>query len=414
MIFELLTLAALLMVDATGDAHGAGDLAPPTAPIYASLAPFDLVEVSVLDEPQLAVEIILADIPNSLQLPLGLSLPVIDVYLDTADGGEERLLPGPGLRMPDGVGWEIALRVHGDDAYLVDALQGGSLREPLSVRRVGNGIVVRSSRAAPLRVRRLDAMTGVYDAFSADAWRGLSSVPSPWAFSSGRGSIPVVDLLAPTGEAQRTALETGVLPALDGGALRVVAWLVVSTVGVIVSLSGLLWRGRRQRSRPGGGSDAGVALIGVDEVDAWPSEADVPAEVAVDGVTASHSTSRDGDASWGREGAAAWTEGVQASPPSRPSRPSQADVAADSAWVWERGANVDEASRTVRSARVVTDDAGGGAATGRDRAARPAGHGEGSVAYRVREGGTGTVKLPPSAGGGGNGDADDRRGREDS
>lgn len=243
MIFELLTLAALTLVDPTGDAHGAGDLNPPTASIYASVAPFDLVEVSVLDEPRLAVEIRLAGISNPLNLPLGLSLPVIDVYLDTKDGGESALLPGPGLRMPDRVGWDVALRVHGDAAFLVESLDPAAPVFPLSVERLGNRIVLRSTRWAPDEVRRIDAMTGVYDAFGADAWRAVALSSSPWAFSSDSGAFPVVDVLASSGAVQRGVLERGVLPS-GRFTFGVAGWLTVATLGIGVALVGLWLRSR--------------------------------------------------------------------------------------------------------------------------------------------------------------------------
>ncbi len=351
MIFELLTLAALTLVDPTGDAHGAGDLNPPTASIYASVAPFDLVEVSVLDEPRLAVEIRLAGISNPLNLPLGLSLPVIDVYLDTKDGGESALLPGPGLRMPDRVGWDVALRVHGDAAFLVESLDHAAPVFPLSVERLGNRIVLRSTRWAPDEVRRIDAMTGVYDAFGADAWRAVALSSSPWAFSSDSGAFPVVDVLASSGAVQRGVLERGVLPS-GRFTFGVAGWLTVATLGIGLALVGLWLRSRAP--------DAGTAteaeqeglmgedwLIDLNEL-TQPQRHEEPQRLRTSHESllsesdintnpeSSSSESSEDDGLWD-----AWDEDLDAPHSPEDASTDFLEEDAEDAWTWEPGARQD-------------------------------------------------------------------------
>lgn len=249
MIAELLTLAALTLQDPAGDAHGAGDLTPPTAEAYASLAPFDLVEASVLDDESLIVEVRLAARPNVGGLPNGVTLPVIDVYLDLADGGSDALLPGVGMTMPPGRGWEVALRVTGDAAYLRTADAPDAAPAPVRVVPIADGLRLETGVPAPERVLDLQVLTGVYDPFRADAWRPLSAAPSPWAFSSGTPAPPVVDLLATDDAAQRDALRAFALPArrdADGA----LPWLAAMAVGLAVALVGLILR-RRVPVEPG-------------------------------------------------------------------------------------------------------------------------------------------------------------------
>lgn len=243
MIAELLTLAALTWQDPSGDAHGAGDLAPPTAEVYSSLAPFDLVEASVLDDALLVVEVRLAGIPDPGGLPNGLTLPVVDVYLDTGEGGREELLAGPEMAMPPGRGWELAFRVHGDDAYLVDAGDPDARPRPVAVTRRGDVLRLETGLARPEEIRDLHALTGVYDPFRSDAWRPLADAPSPWAFASETPAPPVVDLLADDDAAQRDALRAFTLPTRRTRSGSV-PWLVLMLAGLGVAIVGLGLRRR--------------------------------------------------------------------------------------------------------------------------------------------------------------------------
>ena len=243
MILELLTLASLLRADPAGDAYGAGDLVPPSAALYADLSSFDLIEVEAGGDDELIVRVRLAGIPDPAGLPNGLTLPVVDVYLDVADGGEEAALPGVGMAFPAGQGWEIALRLHGDRAYLVRADDPTRRERPVTVARSSDVLTIATGLPAPEEIRDLQAVTGVYDPFSPDAWRPLASRPSPWAFASELPAPPVVDLLAESDEVQREAVRTYLLPPSrnDRGP---VGWLLAMFLGLGLAAAGL-WLRRR-------------------------------------------------------------------------------------------------------------------------------------------------------------------------
>lgn len=243
-----LVLAALLLVDPSGDARGAGDLTPPTAAVYSSTAPFDLVEVEVLEASTLTLRVRLADRPNPGELVNGITLPVIDLYVDSDEGGQEELLPGPGLRMPAGRGWNVAIRVTGDAAFARRATDGSDVNHPVTVTPDGDALRIATPFAAPERTPRVHALTGVYDAFDADAWRPLTRSPSPWAFSSETARFPVVDLLAEDDAAQQAALRSGVLP-LGRSPEPAAPWLVLMVLGLVIAVAGLLLRSRVGRSR---------------------------------------------------------------------------------------------------------------------------------------------------------------------
>lgn len=269
MILELLALATLLRVDPAGDAHGAGDLVPPSAALYADRSPFDLLEVEVGGDDVLTVRITVAGIPDPGGLPNGMTLPVIDVYLDLADGGEHLTLPGVGMALSDGRGWEVALRVHGDDAYARLATDPDGASRPVSVARRGDDLIVTTSLPAPDAVRDVQAVTGVYDPFSRDGWRPLSVLPSPWAFASEVPAPPVIDLLASSDAAQRSAIRAYVLPPSEDSSSPV-GWLLLMFAGLGLAAAGLWLRRRVPTARPAARDD-----VSIDE--AGPT-ADEPAE----------------------------------------------------------------------------------------------------------------------------------------
>jgi len=270
-ILELLTLAALLRIDASGDVYGAGDLSPPTATIYSSLASFDLIEVELLEAETLSLRVRLAGIPDPGMLPNGLTLPVIDVYLDLADGGAETLLPGPRMAMPLGTGWEVAVRVHGDDAYAILSEDDDPRPYPVRVTRRGDTLFLDTSLAAPEQVRDVHALTGVYDPFSGDGWRPLTLQPSPWAFSSAAPAAPVIDLLAPDDESQRLAIARATLPSWPTSNASSL-WLVAMYAGLAIAVIGLWLRFTTSKPAEAGGAGGEVDLLGDEELRYEPVE----------------------------------------------------------------------------------------------------------------------------------------------
>jgi len=321
----ILALVALTLVtDPGGDAFGDGTLTPPTAPIYANVAVFDLQSVA-LDEAEqgtrLAVTLGSLGLPPDMvapgdayapalsgtgeapsdeagppeasagqedgeETPLKAFLPaVVDVYLGGAKGGSNRTLPGPDLDFPDGTGWEYALRITSAGAFYVTYPTAGdeqpeepvdvlSLpRRPLDVFTTGNTLVV----YLPVTLSAdtlVHAMTGVYDPFSASGWRSLSETPSPWQYSGATSQqSPVVDLIARNADAQRDALRSGVLPrAGNQPSVLEVPWLWVMLAGLLVAVTGLIMRVRVRKPAPA------VAEGPLDTGEARAPEASVPTE----------------------------------------------------------------------------------------------------------------------------------------
>ncbi len=288
----LLALVALTVAaDPSGDAFGDGTLTPPTAPVYANTAVFDLQSVALdadedgartrvavtLGSLGLSAEAAAEDDPGVTppatvdqeegeETPLTSFLPaVIDVYLGGTRGGSDRTLPGPDLLFPEGTGWEYAVRITSAGAFYIayPQTQDEQQAEPvdvlslprveLDVFTIGNTLVV----YLPVTLTSdtlVHAMTGVFDPFSASGWRGLSETPSPWQYSGATSQqSPVVDLIARNAEAQRAALSAGVLPRADNApTVLAVPWLWVMGAGLLVAGIGLVMRGRVRKHEPEG------------------------------------------------------------------------------------------------------------------------------------------------------------------
>jgi hypothetical protein len=243
-----LAFALLLPAAAAPAPSGAAELVPPMATRFADLAWYQVVDASVLggsDLLRLRVE--LGAIDPSGGLPLGITQPIVELYLDTGPGGASHLLPGSGMRMPEGDGWNAAVRLTGDGAWgwLADEEGAVDVARPVPLDAVASGRtidVLTPFAAAP--GARLYVITGVYDPFRADGWRPTTRDASPWAFSSPAASLPVVDVFPGDGAAKARALAQGVLPRPSGPAfdVRGGAWVALMLLGLGVATLGLWWR----------------------------------------------------------------------------------------------------------------------------------------------------------------------------
>lgn len=251
-MIEFVLAATLLFRDPPGDAVGTGSLTPPTAEQYRNVGSFDLLDIEIPDTTMLSLRIEMGALPNPAGLANGFSNAIIDVYIDTADGGQPVALPGPQMQMPSGRGWEYALRIHGDGATAYradDAMgEGAAVSYPVQVDVEDRVIIVSTPFERP-DVRSVYAMTGVYDPFVASGWRPLAESASPWAFSSANQRRPVVDVLARDLVAQAAAIREGVLPLPRnriGGAM----WMILMALGLVVAGVGLVLRRWAGAGRP--------------------------------------------------------------------------------------------------------------------------------------------------------------------
>ena len=250
----LLGLAAAQVTDEPPEVGAPPGLLAPTSPVYAEFALYDLVAVRWV-EPEAArvwLEVELAATDPAGTGPLGLRQPIVEVYVDDGGGGAATLLPGSGLRMPDGDGWRHAVRITGDGVWWWEAaVDGRGLLPPRPLPAVLDGRVVRIAwpTDSPGDVG-VYAISGVYDPFSPDGWRPLARAASPWAFASEEGGPPVIDVLPGGTDAwervrEGRALVRGAAAVGRGrGGTSSWYWWALMAVGLGLASGGLWWRSR--------------------------------------------------------------------------------------------------------------------------------------------------------------------------
>lgn len=255
-----LALTALLSFqDPPLDALGDGSLQAPTATVYRSLSAYDLRAVEVLDTPFLTLAVTLESLPNPFALPNGFSLPIVELYLyDTSPRPEDaeplpegaaELLPGSGMRLPEGARWHYAFRISGDAVQLFESGDGGpqevGARYGVAVSTEGDTITVSSGLERPQGFQ-LYGMVGSYTPFTDSGWQPVSVTPSPWTFSSESQRVPVVDVLAADQETQTAAIQSRTLPAVEVAPppppVPANPWAWLTFAGLALALAGLVAR----------------------------------------------------------------------------------------------------------------------------------------------------------------------------
>ena len=241
----------------TAAAEGDGGLRPPTAPRYADPAWYEIVDVQLLEGDPIRVRVTLGAVDDGAGLAIGISQPILEIYLDTEPGGAASLLPGSGLQMPIGEGWQLALRVTGDGAWgwWADAAGGVDLAAPMPVEVLveGRAVTLLTPFPRPEEPPRIYAISGVYDPFRPDGWRPVTREASAWAFSSPTQASPVVDVYPSHPASRAAALARGELPRIvEGTGIDLATWLWLSlmVVGLLLAMAGLVARsapGRRRR-----------------------------------------------------------------------------------------------------------------------------------------------------------------------
>ena len=220
----------LLFSDPAGDDHGAG-IGYPRADLYRQVGIADLTGFEMQPvNGHWRLGFRLDRYPNPAGAPLGFSLAVVAVYLDTKPGGEE-LLTGTGLKTPAGGGW--------DEAYLVSGW-GAEKRTPAG-----------DAQAAPswsadgwiwidtaLKERpRAYVVAGIYDPFKPWGFRPVIPGGGIWYLDGPADAPRALDVIA---DDQTLVWRSGVLqPAQKSLPLR--SWLAGALALVGTGLVGLGW-----------------------------------------------------------------------------------------------------------------------------------------------------------------------------
>ncbi len=228
----LLLAAALVLTDPAGDVPPPG-YAWPKAEVYQAVGFADLVGFRVESNDEgLAFGFRLDRTPNPARAPLGFSLAVLAVYLDTGPGGASPL-PGAGFPVPEGMEPDWAAIVSGWGAELLELRTGK--KTPLAARREGDWIVVQTG-LSPGRYRYYP-VSGVYDPFTPLGFRRVQVGGGIWAIGAPPGSPNAVDVFDP-GAYARGMLLPARRPGFLGGRRGLVLLLALSG-GLLVAWAGV-------------------------------------------------------------------------------------------------------------------------------------------------------------------------------
>ncbi len=257
MILTTLMVASLLSVgDPSGDAVGAGELALPRAAIYRDISNFDVLNLSIVDQSTFAFEVSMASLENPWELPLGFSLPIIEVYASISpvnrNASMKELLPGSGMSLGGNKRWNYAFRITGDaiDVYTVD-VETGNIRNvskdvALSYDVSDNRIFV-DTNIRLVGNLSVYAMSGSYDPFSESGWRGVAPEEQAWLLTGEGQNSPVLDVVVDDFSMQKRSIQAGVLPEITASA-RQPFWLWFVVAGLLACLLALILRPRKRQA----------------------------------------------------------------------------------------------------------------------------------------------------------------------
>lgn len=260
MVSALFLATLLTFTDPAGDASGDGSLSYPTAEIFRAPGTMDVRELYVYDESSFAFSVSLAQITNPLELPHGFSLPIIEIYVNTREaGGRSELLPGSGMRLPDGVVWNYVFRITGESVELLyadpdtDALVDVSEAYRVTLTLEDTTLFIGTTLPRP-RHFSLYGVVGSYDFWDPTRWRRVRPEAEAFAFGSpsqAASDVRAVDVLAPSQEAQVAAIQTGILPEIRSPNQQG-RWLAMMASGLVVALlgsAGRVYAGYRARPK---------------------------------------------------------------------------------------------------------------------------------------------------------------------
>ena len=264
-------IASLLNVsDPSGDAVGAGELTVPKAAIFRELANFDILNLSIADQSTFAFEISMASLENPWELPLGFSLPIIEVYaaIDPVKRNNSRneLLPGSQMSIGKDDKWNYAVRITGNsiDVYTIeDGVLKVVSEDVNSNYQITNNRIYVETNIRLVGDISVYAMSGSYDPFSETGWRTVTTDDRAWMLTGPSEEPPVLDVVVDNYAMQQRSIQAGLLPEITAAA-RQTSWLWVVVAGLLTCLLALIARPRKVVENSVGVDSKGLLVDTVD------------------------------------------------------------------------------------------------------------------------------------------------------
>ncbi len=183
-----LTTPVLTVADPTGDDHGPGSYVYPTDAVFGSRA-YDLTEFAVAeDDNNLIFRFTFAGkLNNDWGAPNGMGIHTLDVYIDAAEGGERKLIPGRNAALPADSGWEFAIWAEG----WYPGLYGPPTEDSPEPQQIGDSSTLNiisdpGQNKITVRVaKKVFAESLGLETLDAASWRYLAVVMSQEGYPSG-------------------------------------------------------------------------------------------------------------------------------------------------------------------------------------------------------------------------------------
>jgi alpha-amylase/alpha-mannosidase (GH57 family) len=176
-----LTTPVLASDDPEGDDHGPGSYTYPSDSVFQSKT-YDLKQFAVSeDEANLIFRFsFYGPLNNAWGAPNGMGIHTLDVYIDAAEGGERKLLPGRNASLPADQGWEFAVWAEGWTPGLYGPPAEGS-PQPQQIGDAGTLSIISDpgQRQITIRVPKktlADQLGVAVNALDPAAWRYLGVV----------------------------------------------------------------------------------------------------------------------------------------------------------------------------------------------------------------------------------------------
>ncbi|HEU4741457.1 MAG TPA: glucodextranase DOMON-like domain-containing protein [Meiothermus sp.] len=236
----------LLFTDPLGDDHGLGYVYP-EASIYAESGFADLTGFQALErDGQLVLRVRLARYPNPQAAPLGFSLAIVGIYVESEPAANEpkdgQELPGAGFKTPAGQGWNEAYLVNG---WKAESLRPDGSRREVQARKEGDWLEVFPD--LPPGDYGYYVTVGLYDPFTSSGFRPVRPGGGTWVLDAPGGAPTAVDVLS---DHQAQAYQSGVLAPVRAVSSPLPWAIGVAVAGFLAIVLAFVFP-RRRRPRAG-------------------------------------------------------------------------------------------------------------------------------------------------------------------
>ncbi len=209
--------------DPLGDEHGPGSYTYPKDPAFKPYhGLFDLLKVNVLENDEAYVfQFYFSEMTNPWNAPKGFSHQLINVYLDTKDGGRtDTYKPGARVRFDPDHPWDYFIKVAGWPSYGQVFATADGRESPSCIRveadpgeKLVNVVVFKKCVDIENEYVYAYFLVGSQDGYGPDHFRPVTPKPGQWTLGgyppdAGEYAPFVVDVVVPEGHTQEEILSS--------------------------------------------------------------------------------------------------------------------------------------------------------------------------------------------------------------